>query len=78
LFQEDYKPREEDYTKEEWGKFEKAFQKSLKNAEDDLDRKWIEESGISHVIPFRMRGPKLIENWQEAKQAAINMSKYLS
>ena len=33
---------------------------------------------ISDVIPFRMRGSKLIENWPEAKQAAINMSKYLS
>jgi hypothetical protein len=33
---------------------------------------------ISDVIPFKMRGSKCIENWNEAKQAAINMSKYLS
>jgi hypothetical protein len=78
LFQEDYTPQKEDYTEKEWAKFEKKFQKSLSNAEDDLDRKWIEKSGISYVIPFRMRGPKLIENWDEARQAAINMSKYLS
>lgn len=78
FFQEDYEPKKEDYTEGEWTKFERAFQKSLKNAEDDLERKWIQESGISYVIPFKMRGPKLIENWQEAKQAAINMSKYLS
>ena len=78
FFQEDYKPVPEDYTEKEWAKFEKAFQKALDNSEDDLDRKWIQESGISYVIPFKMRGPKLIENWYEAKQAAINMSKYLS
>jgi hypothetical protein len=78
LFQEDYNPKKEDYTEKEWAKFEKKFLKSLANAEDDLDRKWMEKDGISHVIPFRLRGPKAIETWEEARQAAINMSKYLS
>ena len=78
LFQEDYNPKKEDYSEKEWTKFEKKFQKSLANAEDDLDRKWMEEDGISYVIPFKMRGPKLIETWEEARKAAINMSKYLS
>jgi hypothetical protein len=78
LFQEDYQPKQGDYTEKEWSEFEKKFQKSLANAEDDLDRKWIEKDGISYVIPFKMRGPKIIENWDEARQAAINMSKYLS
>jgi hypothetical protein len=78
LFQEDYQPKQEDYPEKEWAKYEKAFQKSLVNAEDDLDRKWMNESGISYVIPFKMRGPKIIETWDEARQAAINMSKYLS
>ena len=78
LFQEDYKPKKEDYPEKEWAKYEKAFWKSLANAEDDLDRKWMNESGISYVIPFKMRGPKIIESWDEARQAAINMSKYLS
>lgn len=78
FFQEDYKPKKEDYSPKEWEKYEKDYQKSLSEAEDDLDREWIIESGISYVVPFRMRGPKLIETWEEAKQAAINMSKYLS
>lgn len=65
-------------TEEEWEEFEIRFQKSLANAEDDLDRNWIKESGISHVIPFKMPGPKGIETWEEARQAAINMSKHLS
>ena len=30
------------------------------------------------VIPFKMCGPKVIETWGEAREAAINMSKYLS
>jgi hypothetical protein len=78
LFQEDYIPQKEDYTKEEWTRFERKFQKSLDNAEDDLERKWMRESGISYVIPFKMRGPKVIETWEEARQSAVNMSKYLS
>jgi hypothetical protein len=78
LFQKDYQPKQEDYPEKEWAKYEKAFRKSLANVEDDLDRKWMNESGISYVIPFKMRGPKIIENWDEARQAAINMSKYLS
>ena len=45
---------------------------------DPLDRKWLEEGGIAYVMPFKSRGAKLIENWEEAKLAAINMSKYLS
>jgi len=78
FFQEDYVPKKEDYTKEEWEKFKIKFQKSLDNAEDDLERNWMEESGISYVIPFKMRGPKVIETWVEAREAAINMSRYLS
>ena len=78
LFQEDYKPKKKDYSPKEWAKYEKAYQKALNKAEDDVERKWIKRSGISYVIPFRMRGPKLIENWTEARQSAINMSKYLS
>jgi hypothetical protein len=36
------------------------------------------ESGISYVIPYKKRGKKVIENLDEALQAAINMSKDLS
>ena len=78
FFQEDYEPKKEDYTKEEWEEFEIKFQKSLDNSEDDLERNWMKKSGISYVIPFKMRGPKVIETWGEAREAAINMSSYLS
>jgi hypothetical protein len=36
------------------------------------------ESGIGYVIPYKKRGSKVIETWEEALQAAINMSKELS
>ncbi len=78
LFDQTYKPVESDYTEEEWTKYSIAYQKSLDSAVDELDRKWIIEDGIAHVIPFRQRGPKIIETNQEAKQAAINFSKYVS
>jgi hypothetical protein len=45
---------------------------------DDLDKKWMFKEGISYVIPYTKRGKKIIENWDEALQAAINMSKDLS
>lgn len=77
LFQEDYEPIEEDYTKKEWAKFTSDFQKLLKKS-DDLEKKWAIESGISHVVPFLKRGHKVIENWEEAKIAARNLSSYLS
>ncbi len=78
LFDQTYKPIESDYTEEEWTKYSKAYQKSLTSAVDELDKKWIIEDGIAHVIPFKQRGPKIIETNQEAKQAAINFSKYVS
>ena len=78
LFDEKYKPVESDYTEEEWTKFALAYQKSLNAAVDELDRKWIIEDGISYVIPFKQRGPKILETNNEAKQAAINFSKYVS
>jgi hypothetical protein len=77
LFEEGYTPVKSDYPEEEWNKYHKAYQKSLKKA-DDFDKKWIYKDGIKAVIPFNKRGSKVIETWEEAKQAAINMSKHLS
>ena len=78
LFDEEYSPIESDYTPAEWAKFKAAYNKALANASDDLERNWIESDGISYIIPFKLRGPKLIENREEAKRAAINFSKYVS
>jgi hypothetical protein len=77
LFDETYKPIESDYTQAEWKDWTVKFQKAIDKA-DDLEKKWIIEDGMSYVIPFKQRGPKIIETNQEAKQAAINFSKYVS
>jgi hypothetical protein len=77
LYEEGYNPVKEDYTKEQWKIFEKKFEKSIRKS-DDFNRKWLERDGISSVVPFRLHGSKVIKTWDEAKQAAINLSKHLS
>jgi len=77
LFDEKYKPVKEDYDEEQWSKWEKQFNESYEKG-DELDKKWMEDSGISYVIPFKLRGPKIIETMGEAFEAAKNMSNYLS
>lgn len=77
LFDKNYKPIAADYEKSEWAEWQKEFDKKLAEA-DDFDRKWLEEDGIGSVIPFRKRGSIEIVNWEQARQAAINLSKYLS
>ena len=52
--------------------------KELYEESDELDRNWMDKDGISYVIPFKMRGPKLIETMEDAFIAAKNMSNYLS
>ena len=82
LFDETYEPKEEDYSKGEWTQFMidrvTAIKKNIKEGWVENEEEGFKETSISDVIPFKMRGTKLIENWDEAKQAAINMSKHLS
>jgi hypothetical protein len=77
VFDNYYLPAKIDYSQKEWDGYYKKYQKSLKNA-DEFDKKWIYNDGISSVIPFNRRGKKVIKTWQDAREAAINLSKYLS
>lgn len=77
VFDETYKPIADDYDTEEWNEWQAQYQKRLDEA-DAFDRKWLEEDGIGSVIPFRKRGSIEILTWEQARQAAINLSKYLS
>jgi hypothetical protein len=77
LFDEGHEPKKEDYTKDEWEIFESDFKRTYEES-DELEKKWIEEDGISYVIPFKKRGVRIIETMEDAFQAAKNMSKYLS
>jgi hypothetical protein len=77
LFDESYKPIAADYEESEWKEWETSYNRKLKEA-DDFDRKWLEEDGIGSVIPFRKRGAIEIVTWEQARQAAINLSNHLS
>jgi hypothetical protein len=77
LFDGNYKPQKEDYEEWEWTGWEYKYLE-LYGKSDALDKKWMRESGISYVIPYKKRGKKIIENMDECLQAAINMSKDLS
>ena len=76
LFDADYKPHVHDYTKEQWEKWHNKYRQRLKNA-DDFDRKWLQADGVAGFIPFNMRGSKVIETFEEAIEAAKNLSRYL-
>ena len=82
FFSENYEPIEKDYTKKEWSKFKddrkKAIDRDLKEGWIKTIEEGLKETPLSSVIPFKMRGNKVIKNWTEARQAAINISKYLS
>lgn len=75
IFDPEYQPVKEDYTEVQWKIFTESYQGLMDKLE--FDREDLEKDGISSVIPFSMRGSKRIETLEEAKQAAINISKYL-
>lgn len=77
VFDNYYLPTKSDYTQKEWDDYYEEFKKSLKKA-DELNKDWITVDGIASVIPFNKRGKKVIENWRDMLEAAINLSKYLS
>ena len=81
LFDEHYEPKEEDYTPEQWAGWVKDYNDGITQAEAEGDTWWaddIRRDGISRFIPFKLRGPKLIETFEEAVQAARNLSNHLS
>ena len=81
LFDASYEPKEEDYTQEQWQSYICRYNEALAKAEEDGDEWWandIKTDGIARFIPFKMRGSKIIESWDDAIQAAINLSNYLS
>jgi hypothetical protein len=77
LFYASYTPNEDDYEEWEWAGWQLKFEE-LYSKGDDLDKKWMDKEGIGYVIPFNKRGGKVIDNFKECLQAAINMSKDLS
>lgn len=77
LFDQSYVPKEDDYEEWEWEGYKQKFIETYKKS-DELEQDWVFGDGVAYVIPFKRRGKKDITKMSEAKQAAINMSKYLS
>jgi hypothetical protein len=77
FFDESYVPKEDDYEEWEWEGYKQKFIESYKDS-DELEKDWVFGDGVAYVIPFKRRGRKDITKLSEAKEAAINMSKYLS
>jgi len=81
LFDENYTPQEQDYTKTQWSTMNKDYEELI--AKETIDHAgmsdaWVRGSfPLSSVFPFNLRGNKTIKNWDDAKQAAMNMSAYL-
>jgi len=73
----EYKPTKDDFPENEWIEYENKFKK-LYEESDEIDRDWMDRDGISYVMPFKLRGSKIIETMEEAFIAAKNMSDYLS
>lgn len=77
LFDEDYMPVVDDYDRKEFEGYWKKYVREYSRA-DRFSKKSIYGDGIKSVIPFNRRGKQVIEDWNQAREAAINMSKYLS
>jgi hypothetical protein len=77
LFDESYVPKEDDYEEWEWEGYKQKFIETYKDS-DELEKDWVFGDGVAYVMPFKRRGKKDITELSEAKDAAINMSKYLS
>jgi hypothetical protein len=77
LFDESYVPKEDDYEEWEWEGYKQKFIETYKDS-DELEKDWVFGDGVAYVMPFKRRGKKDITELSEAKEAAINMSKYLS
>jgi len=82
IFDENYIPKKKDYTDSEWARFKfdrvKSANNEVKNGYAETFDEALESMPISDFVPFVKRGNKLIETMEDAKRAAINMSKYLS
>lgn len=82
IFDATYEPVKEDYSKEQWQEFLDRREEAIQN---NMDQGWCEtreqaeaETPLKAVIPYVMRGKVTIENWDQAIESAINISKDLS
>lgn len=79
LFDPNFVPMEKHYLPKQWNGWVEQLEADLKQEDlDDWIRKDIEDDGVARYIPFNLKGRAVIKNMKQAKQAAINISNYLS
>ena len=81
LFNPDYKPMVKHYEPWQWAGWEQEYEQDLAKAEAEGDSWWVEDikrDGIGRYIPFNLKGKHQIKTLKQAKEAAINLSQYLS
>jgi hypothetical protein len=77
LFDAEYHPHVKDYTPEQWKVWHDKYRRALAKA-PTAERRQIANDGVRAYVPFKERGKKVIQNWDEAIEAAKNLSNYLS
>jgi len=76
LFDPSYYPRMEDYDLEEWKAYRKKLEKTIFKEMNETGL--LSQNSIRDIMPFKRRGKVIIKTWEQAEQAALNLSKYLS
>lgn len=72
IFDKNYKPKKEDYPNWQWA----GWVRDMKNDDGEYLLK-NEKKEMRDFIPLNMLGQVPIDTWDEAKEAARNLSKYL-
>jgi hypothetical protein len=75
IFDQQYEPQPHHYSDDEWFEYD---QKRIRTQAEYDKEGWDEKVTFASVMPFNRRGERPIRNWEDAKEAAINLSNYLS
>lgn len=79
LFDPKYIAVKEDYSKIQWNEFNEIRSKHVENEIKDLKNDQqildiVKANPIKNFVPLNFRGTIVIERWDQAKQAAINLA----
>jgi len=76
FFDPEYYPRMEDYDIEEWSSYRDKMERRISK---DIDKIGLFDAySLRDLMPYNRRGKKIIENWDEAEEAAKKLSQHLS
>lgn len=73
IFDPNYEPIAEDYSKSDWKFFQDNLKKAKANSTDSDDYRTLKST-----MSFNNRGKEIIRNWDDAIKAAINLYNYIA